>query len=98
MAVFTTHRLFGWVVFRTTWYCPNNICWRGKARRLIVSLPVVLAALPLMHIICLTREEVYFLEQNMIVLHGFEMEKNCNRASLIDLRINVSGWYRYCFP
>lgn len=32
IAIFTAHRLFGGIQSRVTWFCPNNICWRGKAR------------------------------------------------------------------
>lgn len=54
VGIFTAHTVFGPQVSQTTWFYPNNICFRGKARHSIVSLLFVPDALHVIEETCFT--------------------------------------------
>lgn len=63
IAVCAAHKVFGTQVSRTTWFCPNNVCFHGKARRWLVLLPVTPDLLPIMQGMSLSVDKVNFLAQ-----------------------------------
>lgn len=77
----------GGIVPAQLWYCPNNMCFRGKERRGIVDLPPRPQYLPVAIGTSLTEEEILAFREaglietqrvNNIVAHPFELRINVN--------------------
>lgn len=91
VAIFTSHNLFGGQVSWTTWFCPNNVCLRGKPRHSIIELPLVPNFLPILIGTFLSEGEIEFLSKNQLILQEAVTSVTPGLlAPILDLRINVN--------
>lgn len=78
-------------IFRMTWFCPNNTCFRGRVCRSIVSLFPLPEVLVVKMGTNLSADEINCLIHNGVKLKGVRKDAFCATVvpAAIDRRVNV---------